>query len=385
MNEISFKINTYSRHLLKLKVKSFSKVEDLIFKFSEDPRIDEDTLSIALSTLCGRKFKRITFDWPISVSTSKGISGWTGAEVHAAHSNNLTTDFSASNKVSVLNFSGGLDSLACLACLGDQTELVSLDFGGRFARERRFFKNFDTKIIKTNLIETSLRANSWSFMGLGSLLFRNILEGQIITFGSVLEAGGFHSNAPQESSLTFPPFKMAKYRIANSVAGISEAGTIAIVATFFPKLLKQSLLSVALPGEEKYIRKNALADLVGSELGFPFTPPPSDIGNRIHYSFGENFTVDLTTLFFLSRKKHESARMLVGSIPSYLQDVMQDLTLDFMLKADQNYYTQYPAELRPELEKVLSSAGISWYSTNDYTEIALLKERLAPHVKYRFG
>lgn len=385
MNDVKFQIKVYSRTFLHLVITSDGTTEELWFKFSSAPNLDGDTLSIALSTLCGTKFSNIYFEWEVSEIARKKISEWTGADVRSKGSSgnhHLAPQLSDS---SVLNFSGGLDSLACLACLGEAVELVSLDFGGRFSREMNFFQQFNTKIISTNLTKTSLRKNSWSFMGLGALLYRNVLKGKYLTFGSVLEAGSLRLSSPQTRTSTFPPFKIAKYQNANSVAGVSEAGTIAIVRKFFPKQLAGSLKSVASPGEEKFYRKNALAEIVGSELGFSFPPTRTSKRHRIHYQFGENFAVDLTALYFLSRDRGDLAKKLINSVPPELDSITSDLSFDFMLKADQNYYSTYPSCLRPQLDRTFEEAGLSWYSKGDYEEVNALKSILSPIVTYSLG
>lgn len=382
MNEISFEIKIYSRKLLKLLVSNNGKTENLWFEFSESPKLNGDALATALSTLCGKSFESIRFHWPVSPVTSNAISEWTNARVFTDGSSLPPSKSLYLIDSSVLNFSGGLDSLASLACLGASTELVSLDFGGRFSRERQFFQKFETRTIRTNLIDTSLRRNSWSFMGLGALLYRNILHGKFVTFGSVLEAGNLQIRTPHKGSSTFPPFKIANFEAANSVAGVSEAGTIAIVAKFYPEKLTESLQSVASPGEEKYVRKIALADLVTSEFGLHFNPPHLSKPSKVHYSFGDNFAVDLTSLFFLSRNREEAASKLIGPVPPIVKNLAKELTFDFMLKADQNYYSCYPDILHPKLESTFKVAGLDWYSVEDYEEINLLRERLAPLASY---
>src|SRR5699024_6541660 len=85
----------------------------------------------------------------------------------------------------VLNFSGGFDSMAALA-LEPNAHLVSLDFGGRFSRERQFFEKFQPNIIETNLVDLKLNRYSWTFMGIGALLFRDELNISSYAFGSIM-------------------------------------------------------------------------------------------------------------------------------------------------------------------------------------------------------
>src|SRR5699024_12658626 len=90
---------------------------------------------------------------------------------------------------SALNFSGGFDSLAARV-LEPHAELISLDFGGRFSRERKFFERFDPYVLETNLVDIGLNRYAWSFMGIGSLLMRYELQLGAYSFGSIMAGAG---------------------------------------------------------------------------------------------------------------------------------------------------------------------------------------------------
>ncbi|WP_186312227.1 hypothetical protein, partial [Staphylococcus epidermidis] len=75
-----------------------------------------------------------------------------------------------------------------LALLPADTKLVSLDFGGGFAREREFYQQFKPASIATNFRAEGFAENSWSFMGIGTILLRDYLDLGTLSFGAILEA-----------------------------------------------------------------------------------------------------------------------------------------------------------------------------------------------------
>lgn len=345
------------------------------FEANHPFRLEGDTLAVALSTLCGTKYERIQFDFEVSSSTLSGISRWTQSEARSEGGETALTQKPIGHGT-VLSFSGGLDSLSSKFLLGDAVDLVSMDFGGRFSRERVFFDDFDPWTISTNLIATPLRFNSWSFMGIGALLLADELGSRYHAFGSILEAGQLSRTEPMVRNATFPPFQLAGYESVAPVAGISEAGTVLIVLNKAPELMEGSLKSLASPGEEKFHRKIALAKSVSEIFGYKIDLPDLPSNPKVHFRFGQNFTVDLTALFFHAMGQSDYIEAIVGDFPEGLGRKFNSSDLEFMLKADQNYYSVYPQELTSYLNEGLMASGIEWYSESDYGAVERLRREL---------
>lgn len=380
MEEIRFELEYFDGEVLELDVHSRGRIERLIFEFDEPIPISDDTLAVALSTLCGTAFDSISFGFPVSAEIQEQTSTWTQSSVTADET--ATAECRTKKDArAVLNFSGGLDSLASKYLLGGEPTLVSLDFGGRFAREFAFFKRFEPAIVHTNLVDTSLRYNSWSFMGIGPLLLADTIEDEFFAFGSILEAGQLRVKEPRTVPFTFPPFRIAGYTSVAPVAGISEAGTVFVVARHEPSLLADSLHSLANPGEEKLYRKIALAHTVADITGETLDLPPLPDWQRVHYKYGQNFAVDLTALFFKAYGRDEFADAIVDGTPSLGPELTRD-NFDFMLKADQNYYANYPEPLRAELEAALKRSGIQWYSETDYESVEKVRRFLSEQYQF---
>lgn len=364
MDRIRFNVEAWDGRKLVI-VAVTEQVETVLFDFGEPTSLNEDNLAIALSTLCGNRMDHIHFGFSVNSRVLEAVAQWTLAEV--------TAEGSQANEISdrkgdgvVLNFSGGLDSLAAKLLLPNGTELVSLDFGGRFSRERAFFKRFNPRTVRTNLVNTTLRHNSWSFMGIGPLLLADELSAKYLAFGSIIEAGQLRLVGPRKQNTTFPAFKLAGFENATPVAGVSEAGTVQMVIREEPDLLADSLRSLASPGEEKYYRKIALASIVADLNEIELDLPQLPTEQRVHYRFGQNFAVDLTALYFEAMGYPAFAAKLVESIPDDVRRELRQEDFNFMLKADQNYYSAYPDHLKSTLVRGLTECGIEWYSDFDY-------------------
>ena len=108
----------------------------LSLQFSREIEVSGEGLALALSTLCGKTFETIRFGFDLPESTREDIAHWTESDVEVSG----TVDKEMRElSGTVLNFSGGFDSLAAHYLLPEDHKLVSLDFGGRFSRERNFF------------------------------------------------------------------------------------------------------------------------------------------------------------------------------------------------------------------------------------------------------
>ena len=149
------------------------------------------------------------------------------------------------------------DSIAAKELLDpDKTILISMDFGGRFAREAVFFKNFPTLTVRTNLVTENFHLHSWAFMALGAILASPTLGLGVLSFGSILEASqqNMTSAGPDMDTTNFPVFEFLGLDWYSPALGITEVGSAIIAAQAIPDLLDDSLKSLAEPGTEKLYR-----------------------------------------------------------------------------------------------------------------------------------
>src|SRR5699024_3891366 len=233
----------------------------LTFELSEPIVPRNDLIALSLSTLCGKKYQQLNLELSISSEAKNNIERFTNSKLNVETYDQISHRRIKRSNLT-LNFSGGFDSLAALSLMPKNTMLVSMDFGGRFKREMNFIKKFNTVICKTNIIDTNFRKNSWTFMGIGSILFSDFLQTDIHTFGSILGASVISNSKKAAMNHNPIPFKAAKIENAPYVMPLTEAGTAKIALQSYPELIKDSLNSLANPKEEKRYRKQLLVNAV---------------------------------------------------------------------------------------------------------------------------
>lgn len=380
MSEIAFSIKEQTPTRIVFNTSIDSSKFDLSFYFSEPPTADTSLLANALSTMFGPAFDRVHFDFPVDDLIVEDIATWTRSEVTASGSAKLELPNYSTG--TVLNFSGGFDSLAAKYLIPGKTTLVSLDFGGNFARERRFFEGFNPLIISTNLLKTPLKGKCWAFMGMGPLFYRDQIPAKYFTFGSIWESSRLRRKAPNLRVPTFPPFAAAGYQNAPFVQGITEVGTLMVLLTHCPELIEQSIPSLALPGEEKYSRKIGLAQLVAKKLNVDINTPSYPENAKVHYEFGKSLPVDLTAMYFYSEGREDLAKLLVKSIPEFVKNDVESNGMEFMYKADPSFYAKFPNELRASLDSGLASAKIHYYDRSDVNRIESIRHLLGEYYSF---
>ena len=348
-----------------------SKPVKLGLRFSREIEISGEGLALALSTLCGKSFDTIRFGFELPDSTREDIARWTESSVEVS---GVVEKDSRELSGTVLNFSGGFDSLAAHYLLPENHKLVSLDFGGRFSREKRFFQRFSPLQVQTNIVQTSLRKHSWSFIGMGSLLTLKEFKAKYCTFGSIIESTGFKRKTAHEKGFTFPPFASAGMQNTPTVQGISEVGTALIIAENSSELIEPSLQSLASPGEEKLFRKWALAKFALEQAGRPVPFGEVQRPSAPHYEFGQRLVIDLTAMMIASMGREDIAVQLVGGLSSEIIRDSKAMGFDFMFRADKRMYANYPEELMPALEQGLKRAGLDWYSAKDREDVKVFRE-----------
>ena len=381
MNSIVFSGLKKSVGLIVCKYEDSKNSGDLYFELNMAVSPSNDLIAISLSTLCGRgNYQSIKFDFDISNQAAERIKDFCRAEIACGiHSKSSIEQNVLTKNKSALSFSGGFDSLAAKFLMPDDTVLISMDFGGKFAREREFFNEFDTHIVTTNLLETHLRANSWSFMGIAAILYSDYLSIKYHTFGGILEAGpsNFATTPVAAKNETFPPFAAVDMINAPYVLGITEIGTAMILMKYAPDLVKKSLDSLANAGEEKKYRKQIIASLVSGKMGIEFEIKQFDEPNHA-WIFGKSFAVDFLAIYFLKFAGKEITEKMVKEIPYEIIELSQRLSLKFYERVNTNFLENFPPELLGGLLEKLSAAKIVPYTGKDWSEfnevVAVLKK-----------
>lgn len=383
MNIIQFSELVVFYGMITCKYKDYHDSGFLFFELRPVITPSNDLIAIALSTLCGRgNYSQIKYDFKISEKAKMDIEFFCQSEVIADIKNEIPIDGNKKRVTNALSFSGGFDSLAAKYLMPNDTVLVSMDLGGRFTREIEFFQKFDTHIVRSNLLETHLRKNSWSFMGIAAILYSDYLGIKHHTFGGILEASvnNFSNNPVAAKNITFPPFAAANMINAPYTLGVTEIGTAQVLLHSAPELIVASLNSLANNGETKKYRKQLIVDLVSKRQGIDFKLEVFDTPNN-KWKFGESFADDFLVFYFLKYADQSAVDKMFCNVPDEIITCVKDLELTFFERINTNFIENFPRELLGGFLNKASNYGLTPYTENDWKEFAIIRDVLRQYYK----
>jgi hypothetical protein len=345
----------------------------LVFECNQPVLLDEATVGYAMCTLLSPLYDDVRFEFDVPADVGATAERLLGRSVVPAPVPPRGVDRT------LLNFSGGFDSLVAKLLAPPGTRLVSLDFGGRFSRERQFFEGFTPTIWSTNLVQTPLRSGSWAFMGVGTVLSRHQHHPDGIAFGTILEAGPQNLRRTRPSAVaTHPSFSAIGLQNVPLVSGLTEVGTALVLLRHAPDLVGDSLRSLAGPGEEKLFRKYALTRCVAERHALDAELPDVATPTVPRLAWGEAFSTDFLALWMARHASPDVSALMVAGMPTEVRDAALGLSLDLFERYDPRMYDGMREEERRRLFTRLEDLGIGPYTETDETELEVVAELLSP-------
>lgn len=333
---------------------------ELPYSFMPEP----DLIAFAFAAICGSGFDEIHIDLPLGPEARDAIRQATKARVICMEGNDRRRP---PGRQQALNFSGGFDSLAA-RCLLPCAELVSLDFGGRFSRERTFFEEFSPYTLRTNLVDLRLNRLSWQFMGIGPILLRDELQLSSYSFGSIM-AGSLPAlvkTGREQRGTGLAIGEAAGLSVLNPVVGLTEIGSMSLAIRAFGPMIPRILRSVALPKEDKYLRKVQMLHAVSKSVDH-WTPDIEIPRLAPRRSWGDSFATDLSSLFAMKHLgEWEISSTYKNGIPSAVIDRIQSLDLDFMLRFNPHAFSGIATETLSKWYGTFVEADILPYEEKDW-------------------
>lgn len=342
------------------------------FDFSVENHPTDDAISVALTCIVGRSnFDKISFELSVHEDIFKEIKAFLQSELVCQQVLPEKYKFPGGNNI-ILNFSGGMDSLAALSLIDPRKlRLVSLDFGGPFERERVFFSEFSPYTVKTNFRQfpffRKLVSKNWQFMGVGTLLFSESLKAPYFIFGTILEADpNFNVNVGTQTL----PFSSLGLLHLNIIRGITEIATTKIACYFQEqKQINKSLRSLSNPGSVKRFRKDLLVSLFY---------PDTEVNEAKNFEFGKDYTFDFLLIYVIKKKGYDFVRPYVKNVPQEILNLVNELELTFYERIHPNSLVGLPnAQFLTLFVQNLYSVGINFYTKNDFEELAKVREVLS--------
>ncbi|SDL33617.1 hypothetical protein [Lacicoccus qingdaonensis] len=366
--KISFENIKQAAGYIKVDYQDENHSHFIEFKLNVPIFIREDLIALALATLCGTKYDEISMELTVSKITKENIEKFTKSELFIK-TNEYPMVESKSRDKHTLNFSGGFDSLASLPFLPQNSSLVSMNFGGPFQRELAMIKKFDSHIVTTNILETDFRKNSWLFMLIASILYKDYLDTTFNISGGVIGAGflknsRFITNYATPSLITAANMKSIPYTLS-----LSEIAAIKIASQNYPHLMDDSLVSLANPKEEKRFRKQLLLEIEiersNLDISIPnrVTPP-----KQPHFNWGDNILLDHLALYIMKYRGYDTALLTVNNIPEDSIKLVDKLELSFYDRYFTDVLKFIPKKYHKNYMNTLIDSGIRPFEKNDWYE-----------------
>lgn len=349
-------------------------IDNIYFEFNQSNYPSNDSIAIALSTLCGTNYDEIYIDLEISDKILNNIADFTKSNVSVKNTV-PEVQFNKEGRNVLLNFSGGFDSLAA-KCILPNSKLISIDFGGWFERETEFFKRFSPYTVKTNFRQLKYDANSWTFMGVGSVLYKDTLGGGYNVFGTNLDSTPYNFFQRFSEKDKEHPFDYLNLDEIKVIRGLSGVVTTMIVTYYKPELVNDALVSLSNPKTEKRYRKQLYAEVISRKYNrnifIEKTEPPIK-----PIEFGKMFGPDFRTFWIIKNCGLKESEKLVVNTPDEIIDICEKYSLDFYEKYNPNYLTKLPQDIRNHVINRLSEASVYPYNERDWKEFNIVRDYLS--------
>lgn len=348
--------------------------EKLFFHFSEDIFVDSNQIAIELSTLCGSVYDFVHMDLVVNYDVYNKIQNFLDCTLNVKHISYSDSVVNSGINL-LLCFSGGFDSLAAYCILTDCCNNfynVSLDFGGIFYREEKFFKRFSTYVVKTNFVDLKLNRNSMSFMYIPIIFYSNYLNAGYGLLADTLESGNNLFKRYDELILSFLGIKNFPLFL-----GLTEVGTALIVINKYPDLINFSLNSLANPGEEKRYRKQLFVEILSNKyyksLFF------EKVFDTNYVKWGNYIHADFLCLYIIKNGGLDAASKIMAGIPEDAIDLTNKLSLDFYEKVNIDFLGNIDYDYKFKILNSLFEFGIYPYNSIDYNELNEVLEFLSKY------
>ena len=350
---------------------------NIFFKFNTPNCPSDDAIALGLATIVAGFYDYIEFELSLRNNVFNYIKKYTKSTIKVKEVINCKYLPNHNGNI-ILNFSGGLDSLCAKFLLPpEKLKLVSVDFGERFLREKKFFSEFNPYIVETNVralpFFKKLGSKNHHFMGIGTFLYFELLEASYYVFGTIFDAlrNGLKNNFLLNVQNT--PYDIFNLQRLYITEGLSEFSTAKIVSFFRPDLIKKALDSAAPVGSAKRYRKDLFVSISGYQADdFKISPPPPKKNVPL---WGSKYPLDFISLYIYKKLGLKIANSITNNIPDDVIFTIELLSLDLYKKLHPNALELIKNnDIKKYFISKIIDADIALYNSRDFTEINILNE-----------
>lgn len=347
------------------------------FELSQDIVVRNDLVAIALATLCGQKYRKIHMELSISDKVKQSLEFALNTEIICKSGNQGIVIKKPFNH-HILSFSGGFDSISILPFLPKDTGLVSMDYGSHFSREMDIIHSFTDYIVKTNLLDTDFRSNSWIFMLIASILYSDLMNAKYNIWGGIFGGSALSKKSFIDKYST--PYILRSNNMISIpyTLSITEIGTAKILLKSHANVIDASLKSLAPESSEKryrkqkYIEVESLRNNLPIDLPNKLSPPSKPLA-----TWGKRLHIDFMQLYFLKYLGYDEASIAVEGIPEQAIEMVNSLNLNFYDRFNTDVLKHIPEQLKKNYVNTLLNHGIEPFNQNDWLELNQVRDFLS--------
>lgn len=364
---------------LLLTITTETRRDQIRFSVPDGFRAHPDLVAAAVTPLIRNRYRRIEFAFPVSERVRHAVAVRANADVVAAG----VGDPRPPGSQVLLNFSGGMDSLAAWLLAPDDVRRLAIDFGPWFRRERAFFETLEPDVVcETDFRSKGYAGNDWLFMGSAGILFADHLDLGWIGFGTNFEssASSFHRRGwvpNQVDSSPLPTFVTATgLRGATYTRGLTEFAGSLVVDRFGPHLVDGSMRSLARSGAGKGFRKRLAYDSAVAFRGGPAV----DLDRRMPRTkirMWRSYPTDFAMVAFMAMYPPRFVEQFVRDVEPDVFEAARQIRPDFLFRNNPLFVTQIPPRMRDTVMRRMGEAGVENYREDDWVEYDKLRRILA--------
>jgi hypothetical protein len=350
--------------------------DELSFEVPADFHAHNDLVAAALMTLVGETYQSVAFNFAISQRCADILASYYALNDVGPVDPSLEPR--RPGRFAAFNFSGGLDSTALWWLLkrelGEEIKIVTSDYGGQQAHERRGFEAAERDLTCRTDFRRKGYDRAGRFNAAVPLLFADYLDLHSLASAHTLRQEQSDTESLKEGQA---PSFLALER-AYQAGGLHELHYVRsvhsralqkVLVLAAPHLLERALNASGRPGTEKHFtRAHVLRDWfrrLGNDVPayLQAIPPP-------------------TPMPYVRRERNFMHGLLVArlagvgtarQIAPWLDDVdlspLDELSLEFLARYNPNFIHLIPASAKHRLLDVFHAYGIYPYTQHDWHEI----------------
>lgn len=343
---------------------------DIRFEMSDPIDIRNDLVAEAFAALCGQYYDEIEFAFKVSAPTKSEIEKRTNARVICSTGLRFwNLNKMISNEVKTLNFSGDVSNLSALSLTPGDTNKVSLDFGSESIHMYDMFDRWNSRIVKTNVMETHFPLITSDYYTIGAILYKDYFNTRYMITGLQLN--------PITANMTKIEAEQAIAGMVNlpHTLGLTAVGHTHIACRQWGDELNTAIQTVKVSQPEVVTQQQLLVMIENdrNRLGLPLD---KIMLNPTHIIWGQNVKLDFLALYVLKHLGRDVATNLVHDIPKEAEQWVAYTNLDFYERYYPGVLNYMPDDVRTFVQHQLEHFEITYYTDEDWHAFQSIQEKI---------